>query len=74
MEIRVENEYAPEMKSCFVETERFEVAALLGLNHFVISRIGDGDLGDSYDELWLNHKEFNELYDMMTKMKELIKD
>lgn len=74
MEIRVENEYSPEMKNCFVETERFEVAALRDLNHFVISRIGDGDLGDSYDELWLNRKEFNELYDMMTKMKELIKD
>lgn len=74
MEIRVENEYAPEMKNCFVDTKRLEVAAFLGLNHFVISRIGVGDLGDSYDELWLNHEEFNELFDMMVEMKKLMEN
>ena len=74
MKIRIDNKDNPTEKRCFVDTKRLEVAAFLGLDHFVISRIGDGDLGDSYDELWLNRKEFNELYDMMTKMKELVKD
>ena len=64
----------PQKKVALFNTKRFEVAAFLDLDHFVITRIGVGDLGDSYDELWLNHKEFDELYDMMTEMKKLTKD
>lgn len=74
MKIRVDNKDNPTEKRCFVDTKRLEVAAFLGLNHFVISRIGVGDLGDSYDELWLNHEEFNELFDMMVEMKKLMEN
>lgn len=74
MEIRVDNKDNPAEKSCFVDTERLEVAAFLDTDHFVIERIGVGDLGDYYDELWLNRKEFNELYEMMTEMKKLLED
>nr|DAU62775.1 MAG TPA: hypothetical protein [Caudoviricetes sp.] len=74
MKIRVDNKDNPAEKRCFVDTERLEVAAFLSEDHFVIERIGVGDLGDYYDELWLNQKEFNELYEMMTEMKKLMED
>lgn len=72
MEIRVENKSNPAEKSCFVDTERLEVAAFLDSDHFAITRIGVGDLGDCYGELWLNRKEFDELFAMMTEMKKLL--
>lgn len=72
MKIRIDNKDNPAEKSCFVDTERLEIAAFLDSDHFVITRIGVGDLGDYYDELWLNQKEFDELFDMMVEMKKLL--
>ena len=74
MEIRIDNKDNPAEKSCFVDTERLEIAAFLDSDHFVIARVGIGDLGDCYDELCLNRKEFDELFDMMVEMKKLLKD
>lgn len=74
MKIRVDNKDNPTEKCCFIDAEQLEIAAFPALDHFEIARMGVGDLGDSYDELWLNHEEFNELFDMMVEMKKLLED
>lgn len=72
MKIRIDNKDNPAEKSCFIDAEQLEIAAFPALDHFEIARMGVGDLGDCYNELWLNRKEFDELFDMMTEMKKLL--
>ena len=72
MEIRIDNKDNPAEKRCFVDAEQFEIAAFPALDHFEIARMGVGDLGDRYNELSLNRKEFHELFDMMAEMKKLL--
>ena len=72
MEIRIDNRDNSAEKSCFVDAGQLEIAAFPALDHFEIARMGVGDLGDCYNELWLNRKEFDELFDMMEKIKKLL--
>lgn len=65
MEIRIENADTPQIKNCYIDTENFSISGFCGLSDIEIQHTVNGDSS----RLWLSRKEFNELYDMMTEMK-----
>lgn len=71
MEIRVENADTPQMKNCYIDTENFSMSGFYGLSDIEIKQ---NSFESYYDcrRLWLNRKEFDELFDMMTEMKKLL--
>jgi hypothetical protein len=72
MEIRIENADTPQMKNCYIDTENFSMSGFYGLSDIEIKQISSEDYNDCYNELWLNRKEFDELFDMMAEMKKLL--
>lgn len=74
MKTRIDNKDNPAEKCCFVDTDQLFVAGFLGSNHFVIARVETRDFGDPFTEIWLNRKEFDELFNMMVEMKKLMED
>lgn len=68
MKIRIENADTPLMKNCYIDTEIFSISGFYGLSDIEIQHIVNGDSS----RLWLNRKEFDELFDMMAEMKKLL--
>lgn len=73
MEIIVENADTPQMKNCYIDTENFSMSGFYGLSNIEIKQNSSGSYCDC-SRFWLSQEEFNELYDMMTKMKKQMED
>lgn len=71
MEIKVENIDTPQIKNCYIDTENFSISGFYGLSDIEIKQISSEDYNDC-SRLWLNRKEFDELFDMMAEMKKLL--
>lgn len=71
MEIRVENADTPQMKIVTSTQKIFQCLGFYGLSDIEIKQ---NSFESYYDcrRLWLNRKEFDELFDMMTEMKKLL--